>query len=104
MINKKDMTVDLESNTIDIPTIGTVDIELIINAYERIQQKKGIEAAKSKGDKYKGRKPLEEPEDFREYMSKVEAKDITVVDAVKELNISRASYYRLKDKIKKGLL
>ena len=97
---KKDMIVDLENSSIDIPGVGVLDIQLIIDAYERIQQKKGIEAAKLKGNKYKGRKPLEEPEDFREYVAKVDAGEMTVVDAIKFLKISRASYYRLKDRMK----
>nr|DAP80545.1 MAG TPA: Protein of unknown function (DUF2481) [Caudoviricetes sp.] len=101
-ILKKDMVVDLEKGSIEIPTLGSVDIQLIIAAYERVKQAQGIEAAKNKGDKYKGRKPLEMPDNFKEYLTKVAAKELTAVEAAAALNISRASYYRLKEKVEKG--
>lgn len=95
---KKDMTVNLKDNTIDIPDIGKLDIQIIYDAYERIQQRKGIEAAQELGT-HMGRPVKEVPEEFIHYYNLVESKSISVVDAVAQMGISRATYYRYKEKI-----
>lgn len=94
---KKDMTVNLKDNTIDIPNIGLINIDIIYDAYERIQQRKGIEAAQEQGV-HMGRPVKDVPDDFIYYYNLVESKDISVVDAVAQMGISRATYYRYKDK------
>lgn len=94
---KKDMTVNLKDNTIDIPNIGLIDIKVIYDAYERIQQRKGIEAAQEQGI-HMGRPVKDVPDDFIHYYNLVESKSISVVDAVVQMGISRATYYRYKEK------
>lgn len=95
---KKEMIVDLDNNIIDIPDIGKLDIQLIYDAYERIQQRKGIEAAQEQGT-HMGRPIKEVPEEFLHYYDLVESKSMSVVDAVAQMGISRATYYRYKEKI-----
>ncbi len=97
MIDKKDMKVDLESNTIYIPELGEFSIDIIKDAYERIRQREGIEAAQLKG-KHLGRPVEVIPEEFMHYYKLVESKSMSVVDAVVKMGISRATYYRLKNK------
>ena len=96
-LHKKDMIVDLVNGTIDIPQIGLIDIDVIYDAYERIQQRKGIEAAQEQGV-HMGRPIKDVPDDFIHYYNLVESKGISVVDAVAQMGISRATYYRYKDK------
>lgn len=99
MIKKKSMDVKLEENTIYIQGLGTIDIDIIKDAYERIRQREGIKAAQDKGV-HMGR-PIEViPEEFMHYYKLVESKSMTVVDAVSKMGISRATYYRLKNKYK----
>lgn len=62
----------------------------------RTRQCEGIEAAKKKKVKF-GRPKIEPPENFETVSAKVKAKEITVSQAVKILNISRSSYYRLQN-------
>lgn len=98
---KRDMTVNLDNKTIDIPDVGELDIQIIIDAYERVKQRIGIEAAKEDGI-HLGRPVEDIPDEFIPYYNRVEAKEISVVDAVNEMGISRASYYRYKHKLKKS--
>ena len=65
-LHKKDMIVDLVNGTIDIPQIGLIDIDVIYDAYERIQQRKGIEAAQEQGV-HMGRPIKDVPDDFIHY-------------------------------------
>jgi hypothetical protein len=102
MTDKKDMEVDLDTGTINIPTVGTIDIQIIIDAYERIKQREGIAAALAEG-KHIGR-PANVPDDFVEYNNKVVDGFISVPEAIKQLNISRAKFYRLKKKHEEGQL
>jgi DNA invertase Pin-like site-specific DNA recombinase len=61
----------------------------------RRRQREGIDAAKKKDIKF-GRPTLELPENLEIVMQAVEAKQITVSQALGQLHISRSSYYRLK--------
>ena len=61
----------------------------------RRRQREGIDAAKKKDIKF-GRPTLELPENWEIVMQAVEAKQITVSQALGQLHISRSSYYRLK--------
>lgn len=63
----------------------------------RTRQKEGIEAAKRKKVQF-GRPALVKPDNFDVISAKVEAKEMTVAQAIKLLNISRSSYYRLQRK------
>lgn len=94
---KKDMIVDLDNYTIDIPDIGKLDIQIIYDAYERIQQRIGIENAREVGI-HLGRPKEDVPEEFIHYYNLVESKSMSVVDAVAQMGIARTSYYRYKNK------
>ena len=61
----------------------------------RRRQREGIDAAKKKNIKF-GRPALELPENRKIVMQAVEAKQITVSQAIDQLHISRSSYYRLR--------
>ena len=61
----------------------------------RRRQREGIDAAKKKDIKF-GRPTLELPENWEIVMQAVEAKQITVSQAIGQLHISRSSYYRLR--------
>lgn len=94
---KRDMTVNLKDNTIDIPGLGLVDINVIYDAYERIQQRKGIESGHEQGI-HMGRPIKDVPDDFAYYYNLVKSKSISVVDAANKMGIGRATYYRYKEK------
>ena len=64
----------------------------------RTRQREGIEAAKKKKVQL-GRPALVKPYNFDSISAKVEAKEMTVAQAIKILHISRSSYYRLQHKI-----
>lgn len=64
----------------------------------RSRQREGIQAAKNKNVKF-GRPKISVPENWDSVHARVEAKELTVAQAVKLLNISRSSYYRLKQEI-----
>lgn len=64
----------------------------------RSRQREGIQAAKKKNIKF-GRPKINIPENWDRVHAKVEAKEMTVSQAIKLLNISRSSYYRLKQEI-----
>lgn len=58
------------------------------------RQKEGIEIAKAKG-KYKGRKPKELPEDYNKTIERWKRGEISAVSAMKKLDISKSTFYRL---------
>lgn len=64
----------------------------------RARQKEGIEAAKKRKAAL-GRPALVKPEHFDAVAAQVEAKELTVAQAIQILHISRSSYYRLQHKI-----
>lgn len=71
--------------------------EKMFNNYKE-KQKIGIEKAKIEG-KYKGRKEIEvDLLKFYLLEEKVKRKELTYKDVMKELNISKDKYYRLKNK------
>lgn len=67
----------------------------------RQRQKEGIEAAKLKG-KHLGRPKLEYPQNWKEYYDKWSKGEITASFAIKQMGISRFSFYRLVKKYKLG--
>ena len=62
----------------------------------RSRQKEGIIAAKKKNVKF-GRPKINTPDNWNDISEQVKAKELTVSQAIKLLNISRSSYYRLQN-------
>lgn len=62
----------------------------------RSRQKEGITAAKKKNVKF-GRPKVAIPDNWTDISKQVKAKELTVSQAIKILNISRSSYYRLQN-------
>ncbi len=62
----------------------------------RSRQKEGITAAKKKNVKF-GRPKINTPDNWNDISEQVKAKELTVSQAIKLLNISRSSYYRLQN-------
>ena len=60
----------------------------------RTRQREGIEAAKKKNVHF-GRPPKTLPENWREVMSAVKRGEMRPIDAMRELGMSRSSFYRL---------
>ena len=60
----------------------------------RTRQRAGIEAAKRKNVRF-GRPPAPLPENWREIMASVKRGEMRPVDAMRELGVSRSSFYRL---------
>ena len=58
------------------------------------RQKEGIAIAKAEG-KYKGRKPIEKPENWEEVYSSWKRGEITAVEAQDRLGMTHATFYRL---------
>lgn len=63
----------------------------------RSRQREGIQAAKNKNVKF-GRPKIDIPDNWDSVHAKLEAKELTVSQAIKLLNISRSSYYRIQSK------
>ena len=61
----------------------------------RSRQREGIQAAKKKNIKF-GRPNVVKPDNWDSVIAKVDSKQITVTQAIHQLNISRSSYYRLR--------
>lgn len=62
----------------------------------RSRQREGITAAKKKNVKF-GRPKISIPDNWTDISKQVKAKELTVSQAIKILNISRSSYYRLQN-------
>ena len=61
------------------------------------RQKEGIAIAKEQG-KYKGRKPLEKPQNWNSVIEKMNKGEISKVQARTELGLTHATFYRLLKK------
>ena len=61
----------------------------------RSRQREGIAAAKKKNVRF-GRPAVDKPENWEQVMNQISAKQITVSQAIHQLNISRPSFYRLR--------
>ena len=60
----------------------------------RTRQREGIEAAKRKNVRFgRPRKPL--PENWREVMASVKRGEMRPVDAMRQMGVSKSSFYRL---------
>lgn len=64
----------------------------------RTRQREGITAAKKKNIKF-GRPKVTVPDNWVSVINDVESRKITISQALSKLNISRSSYYRLKQNI-----
>lgn len=62
----------------------------------RSRQREGITSAKKKNVKF-GRPKVALPDNWNDISEQVKAKELTVSQAIKILNISRSSYYRLQN-------
>lgn len=62
----------------------------------RTRQREGITAAKKKNVKF-GRPKVAVPDNWNNISEQVKAKELTVSQAIKILNISRSSYYRMQN-------
>lgn len=62
----------------------------------RNRQREGITAAKKKNIKF-GRPKVALPDNWNDISKQVKAKELTVSQAIKILNISRSSYYRIQN-------
>lgn len=58
------------------------------------RQKEGIAIAKAEG-KYKGRKPIDKPDNWEEVYSSWKRGEITAVEAQNQLGMTHATFYRL---------
>ena len=61
----------------------------------RRRQREGIDAAKKKNVRF-GRPAIAKPENWDTVVKQIDAKEISVSQALQTLNISRSSYYRLR--------
>ena len=61
----------------------------------RRRQREGIDAALKKNVRF-GRPAIAKPENWNTVVKQIDAKEITVSQALQALNISRSSYYRLR--------
>lgn len=62
----------------------------------RSRQREGIQAAKNRNVKF-GRPKMDIPDNWDSVHAKVAAKELNVSQAIKLLNISRSSYYRIQN-------
>ena len=99
---------DLPTSLIEVPDgqqwildmIQNILIEVLssIAEQERLtikkRQKEGIEAAKAKG-KHLGRPSIEQPKEFAEIYDQWKRKEITAVEAMKKMNLSSSTFYRM---------
>ena len=58
------------------------------------RQRQGIEAARNRGVRL-GRPPIEPPENFDEVVKQWRAKNITAVEAMRQLGLSKHAFYKL---------
>ena len=79
-------------NSILIEVLGSIAENERIKI--RARQREGIEAAKKKNVRF-GRPPKTLPENWREVMAEVKRGEKRPVDAMRELGMSRSSFYRL---------
>lgn len=101
---------DIPTTLADFPTeqmwvmdmINAILIEVLGSIAEnernkiRTRQHEGIIAAKKKDVKF-GRPKITIPDNWNDISEQVKAKELTVSQAIKLLNISRSSYYRLQN-------
>ena len=98
--NKNVHLVSVKENLDTSTPTGKLMLTMIgaINEFERTnlleRQREGIAIAKAKG-KYKGRKKIEYPHNWKEIYDKWKCRDITGTAAMKELGLKRNTFYKL---------
>lgn len=109
MTAKNVKLVSIKENFDTSTPTGRLMLSLIaaINEFERQnlleRQREGIAIAKAQG-KYKGRKPQKRDEELvKELILSVRTKKITVTEAAKRLNCTRATMYNLIGRYEKDL-
>ena len=109
MDKSKVKLVSIKENFDTSTPTGKLMLSLIaaINEFERQnlleRQREGIELAKAQG-KYQGRKPVKRDEQFvLQLIYAIKAKQITVTEAAKRLNVTRATVYNLIERYEKSL-
>lgn len=80
-------------NAILIEVLGSIAENERIKIRKR--QREGIDAALKKNVKF-GRPKIDVPDNWNSIIEKVETKEISISQALQALNISRSSYYRLR--------
>ena len=80
-------------NAILIEVLGSIAENERIKIRKR--QREGIDAALKKNVKF-GRPKIDVPDNWNSVIEKVETKEISISQALQALNISRSSYYRLR--------
>ncbi len=80
-------------NAILIEVLGSIAENERIKIRKR--QREGIDAALKKNVKF-GRPKIDIPDNWNSVIEKVETKEISISQALQALNISRSSYYRLR--------
>ena len=80
-------------NAILIEVLGSIAENERIKIRKR--QREGIDAALKKNVKF-GRPKIDVPNNWNSVIEKVETKEISISQALQALNISRSSYYRLR--------
>lgn len=107
---------DLPTSLIEVPDgqkwiiemIQNVLIEVLSSIAEqerltiRRRQREGIEAAKKKG-KHLGRPRIKEPDNFFSIYRKWKEGKITAVQAIRELELSSSTFYRMVQKYESRL-
>ena len=100
-INLRCLKENLDTST----TTGKLMFTMIrsINEFQRAnsleRQKKGIATAKAKG-KYKGRKKINYPLNWKEVYDKYKDRELTGTNAMELLNLKRNTFYKLVDEYK----
>jgi DNA invertase Pin-like site-specific DNA recombinase len=80
-------------NNISIEVLGSMAEQERANIRER--QKQGLECAKNKGVEL-GRPKAQKPEGFDEVIKRVERGEITSVQGMKELGLTKSTFYKLR--------
>lgn len=100
-LEQKKVNLVVINENLDTRTLeGKLMIETIkkVNDFERQclleKQHEGIKKAKSKGV-YKGRKPIDRPECWEVVYKKWKHREITGVQAMKELQLKKSTFYRM---------
>lgn len=88
----QDWVIDMVSNIL-IEVMASVAEEERLKIHQR--QKEGIEVAKQNGVKF-GRPIAPKPDNYDAVMSRVVAKEITSVEAMKMLGVKKTTFYKLR--------
>lgn len=91
-VEGQDWVMEMVSNIL-IEVMSSIAEEERLKNHQR--QREGIDAARAKGVTF-GRPTIAKPEGYEAVMEKVDAGEITSVDAMKTLGVKKTSFYKLK--------